>query len=431
MRTADDLLRGLERFGIRLGLERLGVLLADLGNPHATLSAVLVAGTNGKGSTSALLAEIASAAGYRVGHYTSPHLERVEERIRVDGAKIAPDRLARLLEELLAAAARRGGDPPTYFEALTVAALLHFARGEVDLAVLEVGMGGRLDATNVVEPLLGVVTPISFDHREWLGESLDAIAREKAGIFRSGTPAVIAPQLPEAETALVDEATRRAVPLVPIGPRLKRLSIRGQGLAGLELELATDRRAYLLRTSLAGEHQAANVATALVAAEELAALGFEAIDEEAIVGGIERCRWPGRLEAVALPRRRTTVLLDAAHNPAGCAALARFLAALGRPYSLLFGALADKELAGMLPPIAAAASEIVLTRPASPRAAEPESLTALLPAGLDVAMESEPAAALDRALAAEPSLLVVCGSIFLIGEIRATLRDRFGLPESV
>ena len=431
VRTSDEILRGLERYGIRLGLENLRALLVALGNPQSQLAIALVAGTNGKGSTSALLAEIAAAAGYRVGLYTSPHLETVEERIRIDGAKIAPEKLARLLEEILAAAARHGTEPPTYFEAMTVAAFLACARSSVDLAVFEVGLGGRLDATNIAEPLLSVVTPIAFDHREWLGETLDAIAREKAGIFRTDVPAVLAPQLAEAERALVDEAVRREARLVPVGPRLRGLVLRSLGLDGLEMELATDARAYSLRTVLAGDHQAANVATALVAAEELALLGFNEIDEAAITQGIGRCRWAGRLEAVTLPRGAGTVLLDAAHNPAGCEALARFLAALGRSYRLLFGALADKELAAMLPPLAAGAADIVLARPVSPRAAEPTALAALVPAEIPVRIEPDPATALDQALAGEPDLLVVCGSIFLVGEIRGLLRARFGVPPPV
>ena len=430
MRTSDEILRGLERYGIRLGLDNLRELLAALGNPQSELATALVAGTNGKGSTSALLAEIAAAAGYRVGLYTSPHLETVEERIRVGGATIAPEKLARLLEEVLAAAARLGAEPPTYFEAMTVAAFLECARASVDLAVFEVGMGGRLDATNIAEPLLSVVTPIAYDHREWLGETLDAIAREKSGIFRADVPAVLAPQLAEAERALVDEALRREARLVPVGPRLKRLTLRPQGFDGLEIELATEVRTYSLRTALAGDHQAANVATALVAAEELARLGFDAIDEEAITDGIARCRWAGRLESVVLPRDRGTVLLDAAHNPAGCEALTRFLASLGRSYRLLFGALADKELAGMLPPLAAGAADVVLTHPASPRAAAPATLEALVPAGIPVRLEADPQAALEVALAdaGAPDLLVVCGSIFLVGEIRGALRARFGVP---
>lgn len=314
-----------------------------------------------------------------------------------------------------------------------MAALLHFSRARLDLAVLEVGMGGRLDATNIVAPRLSVVTSIAFDHREWLGSTLGAIAREKAGIFRQRTPAVIAPQLPEAEQALGAEALRRGTPLVHVGRRLRRLAIRSQGLDGLELELATEERAYILKTALAGEHQAANVATALVAAEELARLGFESIgasDAEAITAGIERCRWPGRLEPVRIPGAHGVVLLDAAHNPAGCESLSRFLASLGRSYHLLFGALADKELAGMLPPLAAAAASITLTRPASPRAVDPAALAAFVPEGIPVRVEPEPSAALDLALAAEPGLLVVCGSIFLVGEIRTQLRTRLGVPAS-
>jgi dihydrofolate synthase/folylpolyglutamate synthase len=431
VRTADEILTDLERSGIRLGLGNLRGLLGAMGNPERDLKAVLVAGTNGKGSTSALLAEIAAAAGYRVGHYTSPHLERVEERIRVDGRTIDPADLALLLNRIVESSERMHEEAPTYFEAMTVAAFLELKRRQVDLAVLEVGMGGRLDATNVVEPLLSIVTSIAFDHREWLGSTLGAIAREKAGIFRRSAPAVLSPQQPEADQALAEEAARRGTPVVAVGKRLRRLAIRGQGLDGLELELATETRGYVLRTALAGEHQAANVATALVAAEELAGHGFGEIDEEAITAGVERCRWPGRLESVVLPGGKGTVVLDAAHNPAGCEALARFLASLGRPYRLMFGALTDKELGAMLPPLAAGATDVVLTCPVSPRAADPAALAALVPVGMHLMIDPNPEIAFARALADEPPLLVACGSIYLVGALRRILRERFGVPPPI
>ncbi|MGE0638813.1 MAG: folylpolyglutamate synthase/dihydrofolate synthase family protein [Thermoanaerobaculia bacterium] len=430
MRSSSEILRGLEQFGIRLGLENLAGLLDEIGRPDEGMPAVLVAGTNGKGSTATLVAAIAGAAGYRVGLYTSPHLEEVEERIRVDFARIAPDRLADHLEEVLAAAARRDAPPPTYFEAVTVAAFLEFRRAGVDLAVLEVGMGGRLDATNIVAPVLSVISSVALDHREFLGDTLDAIAREKAGIMRPDVPVVLSPQVPEAERALVEEATRIGAALVPVGPRLRKLELRSQGLAGIELDLSTDGRTYTLTCPLAGEHQAANVATALVAAEELARLGWDQIDEAAISEGIAQARWPGRLEPVALPDGQGTVLLDAAHNPTGCEALARFVASLGRSYRLLFGALADKEIEGMLPLLAAGADAVVLTRPPSPRAAEPADLARLVAPGLPVRIETEVERALDLALDGYPELLVVCGSIFLVGEVRASLRRRFGVPDA-
>ena len=431
VRTAAEVLQDLEQFGIRMGLENLASVLAVLGDPHRSLDAVLVAGTNGKGSTAAYLAAIARAAGYRVGLYSSPHLERAEERIRIAGTTIDSAQLATHLEAILSAGRSIEADPPTYFEAMTIAAFLEFRDRAVDLAVLEVGMGGRLDATNIVTPRLSVVTSIAFDHREWLGPTLDSIAREKAGIFRVDVPAVLAPQLPEAEHALVEVATRIGTPLVPVGPRLRRLALRGQGLAGIEMEIETEDHAYVLASTLAGEHQGANVATAVVAAEELARLGWDGIDDEAITTGIADCRWPGRLESIPLPADQGVVLLDAAHNPAGCEALARFLGGLGRPYTLLFGALVDKEIAGMLPPLAAPAHRVLLTRPPSPRAADPVDLVTLLPAGIDLEIEVDPARALTAALDGESELVVVCGSIFLVGEVRTELRRRFGVPAAI
>lgn len=424
MAAAHEILAGLERFGIRLGLDHLRELTAELGSPEHATPALVVAGTNGKGSVASLLASIAGAAGLVAGLYTSPHLENPEERIRVAGRTISSTTLGELLREVLAIAERLGHTSPTYFETLTLAALLHFARRGCDLTVLEVGMGGRLDATNLADARLAVVTAIALDHQEWLGSSVDAIAREKAGVLRPGRPAIFSPQSSEALAALLDEAAGRGAQVIEVAREVVGLEVGFHGLAGLELKLTTRRQSYELESALAGRHQAWNVATAVVAAERLAEAGFPAIDRTAIVAGVAACRWPGRLEAIALPGTGTTVLLDAAHNPAGCAALVAFLVELNRPFTLLFGALADKDFERMLPELAALARRVVLTRPASPRAAEPAALAALLPATAGVTVEPEIAAALDRALAGEPDLVVACGSIFLIGALRALLRER-------
>ena len=305
---------------------------------------------------------------------------------------------------------------------MTLSALLHFARRKVDLAVLEVGMGGRLDATNLVDARLAVITAIALDHQEWLGPTVDAIAREKAGVLRAGCPVVLSPQTPEALDALLEEAAGRGAPVRRVTGEVTRLEVEFRGLAGLGLRLATRERSYELESSLAGRHQAWNIATAVIAAERLAADGFPAIDRAAIVAGVAECRWPGRLEVLAPAGTGATVLLDAAHNPDGCAALVAFLAELDRPFTLLFGALADKDLQHMLPALAARARRVVLTRPASPRAADPAALTAFLPAERSVTIEPDIAAALAAALAGEPGLVVACGSIFLIGEVRTLVR---------
>jgi dihydrofolate synthase / folylpolyglutamate synthase len=422
--TANAILADLERFGIRLGLEGPRGLLAALGDPQVSLPAVLVAGTNGKGSTSALLAAMATAAGYRTGLYTSPHLESVEERLRLDGVAVSPERLGDLLARVVAAAGER---PPTYFEAMTVAAFLDFAERGVDLAVLEVGMGGRLDATNLAEPRVSAIAPIGLDHTEHLGPTLAAIAREKAGVLRMGKPAVAWVEAPEAAEALAQAARETGADLRFANREVEIESIEPRGREGQRVALATPQRRYELEVALLGRHQAENLALAVATAEALANQGFPQLDADAVARGAAACRWPGRLESIDLPDGRR-VLLDAAHNPDGAAALAEFLAEEGE-HDLLFGVLADKDAANMLPPLARTARRVVLTGPPSPRALAPESLAALLhDSRAEILIEADPARALDRALENAGRELIVCGSIFLIGEIRHLLRQRFGVP---
>ena len=425
----DVVLARLEALGIRLGLDRLRTLLTALGDPQARFPSVLVAGTNGKGSTSALLAAMAGAAGYRVGHYTSPHLEGVEERIRIDGRAIERGRLAGLIERVVAAAEADGGELPTYFEALTAAAFLAFAEDAVELAVLEVGMGGRLDATNVVEPVLSVITPISLEHREYLGPTLATIAREKAGILRRGRPAVAWVEELAAERALLIAAEEIGAELSVVEPELWIESVEPLGWAGQEVHLVAAGERSALRLHLLGEHQAGNLVLAMAAAAALHGADFPRLNPAAIAAGAAACRWPGRLEPVELPDGRR-VLLDAAHNPAGVAALTAFLDAQGDPFDLLFGVLGDKQADEMLLPLASRARQVVLTQPSSPRARPAAELAALLTARPHVHAEPDPARALDLALATPSSLLVACGSIVLIGELRTALRQRFNLPPS-
>lgn len=424
MTPAEEILAGLEQAGIRLGLDHLRAVVEDLGHPERSCPSILVAGTNGKGSVSALLASIARAAGLRTGFYSSPHLERVEERIRLLGDPISNERLGSALRRVLGVARSRGHQGLTYFEAMTLSAFLAFADESLDLAVLEVGMGGRLDATNLVDTRLAVVTPIAFDHQEWLGSTLGAIAREKAGIFRSGQTAILAPQEPEAAAALLEAGAARGVHTVPAEQAVRRLEVHFRGLDGLDLDLETESHSYRLATPLAGRHQAWNVATAVAAAERFGECGLQAPSRMQIEAGVRTCRWPGRLEALAAPSGPSVVLLDAAHNPAGCAALASFLDELDRPFTLLFGALADKELAGMLPPLAKRARRVVLTRPLSTRAADPDRLRDFVPTETPLAVEPESGKALALALRDAPDLVVACGSIFLIGALRGSLRER-------
>jgi dihydrofolate synthase/folylpolyglutamate synthase len=410
-------------------------LLAALGSPHLRFPAVLVAGSNGKGSTAALLAAIADAAGYRTGLYTSPHLETVEERLRIDGRAVGGERLGDLLEEVVACAERRLGHSPTYFEAVTAAAFLWFAAERVDLAVVEVGLGGRLDATNVCEPVLSLVTSISLEHRELLGDTLAAIAREKAGIMRAGRPALTWVEDPEAAGALREVAAGLGASLhaaeceVTIAGTVDSAG----GWEGQKVTLVTALARRELRIGLLGRHQARNLALAVRAAELLAGLGFPAFDERAMAAGAAACRWPGRGEVVPLPGGRR-VLLDAAHNAEGAAALGELLAETGPrtgSLDLLFGVLGDKDAGEMLDRLAPLARNLVFTTVPTPRSRAATELPALLGAarpGPPALVEPEPAVALDRALALGADTLVACGSIFLVGELRRLLRERFGVP---
>jgi dihydrofolate synthase/folylpolyglutamate synthase len=400
-------------------------VLAASGDPQRRYPCVLIAGSNGKGSTSALLSSIAVAAGYRTGLYTSPHLESVEERLRLDGRAIETDRLGDLLERIVATGERVTGVPPTYFEALTLAAFLWFAEEEVDLAVVEVGLGGRLDATNLCEPDLSLVTSISLEHQEYLGDTLALIAREKAGIFRRGRPALAWVSDPEAEASLREVAAEVGAKLT-FAPERLRIEEVSPEPGGQRVRLTTPERRYDLQIHLAGAHQARNLGLAILAAELLEDR-FGRIDAESIARGVASCRWPGRLEEVMLPDGRR-VLFDAAHNAEGVEALAAHLDLIGERPDLLFGVLQDKDAADMLGHLAPRANRIVLTSPASARARPPQEVTDLLGDREGVEVEPDRGRALDRALALGGELLVVCGSIYLIGEIRRELRERFGVP---
>jgi dihydrofolate synthase/folylpolyglutamate synthase len=435
----------LETFGMHLGLDHVRRLLGALGDPQRGLPAVLVAGTNGKGSTAALLAAAGRAAGYRTGLYTSPHLETVEERVRVDGERVGGEELGALVLEVVAAGEQVLPAPPTYFEALTVAALLCFRRRAVELAVLEVGLGGRLDATNAAEPAVSVITPVALEHQEQLGDTLTAIAGEKAGVMRRGRPTVAWGGEPEVAAALRLAAAAAGAELVLLGEggaAASALPLPGAPWEGQRIVLATAAGTVELAVPLLGRHQAVNAALAWAAAERMARHGWPRLDDAAFRRGAAAWRWPARLEQVTLPAgapcRR--VLLDAAHNPDGAAALARFLADPPAPFPappvLLVGVLADKDAAAMLASLAPLAGRLVLTRPPHPRGRDPRELLSLLPAGaaadIEPDVETNPAAALDRALALTPAVgadtLVVCGSLYLVGAARTALRRRFGVP---
>lgn len=414
------LLEELEKSGMRLGLEAMRRLLAELGAPEVRLPHLLVAGTNGKGSTAALLSSVLVAAGYRTGLYTSPHLESVRERLRLDGRSISHPELAARLRRLVAVASDRLGALPTYFEALTAVAFSWFA-DEAEIGVLEVGIGGRLDATNCGEPIAAVISEIGIDHAEILGRSERLIALEKAGVMRPGRPALAYVSSDVARETLQQRAHEVGARWVDVAAQ-----VEWRATASGRIELRTPERSYRLRPSLVGEHQLRNVALAVRAVEVLDAVGWPRASRSAIEVGISRCRWPGRLERLDLASGHA-VLLDAAHNPQGAAALRSFLDPQRVSYRLLFGALADKDVVSVLSLLAEGAGSVILTTPDSPRAIAPESLVDRV-GNRPVRVESDVGAALTAALEPPAEMVVVCGSIYLVGEVRRLLRQRFGSP---
>lgn len=412
---------GNEIKSAKLGLDRIRVLLAGLGSPQAGYRIVHVGGTNGKGSVSAMIASGLRAAGLRTGLYTSPHLLEPTERIRLDGAEISRDSFLEAFQTVHAEAEAmlaRGEleAHPTYFETLTAMAFLVFSRSAVDVAVMEVGLGGRLDATNVVEPELTVLTAIGYDHEAWLGHSIQSIATEKAGIFKPGVPALSSPQLPEAWEVLRDRARELGIRLHESASWVQEdLRIHQDGS---RFSLRREGRLLRIDCPLRGAFQAGNARTAA------AALGLIGIETGAIERGIREVRWPGRLEKVST---RPDVYLDGAHNPAGCAALASYIRMMkgDRKVWLVFGLMRDKAVSEMADLLFPLADHLVLTAPKQPRALRPEAL-AEHAGGAPHLIVPDMEAALEIVRAAPPDDLVfIAGSLFLVAEAYGLLGPEF------
>jgi len=414
----------------KFSLAEVHTLLAALGDPQLSFPSVLIAGTNGKGSTAATLASILTAAGYRAGLYTSPHLERPNERIRMGREEIGDDDFARLLflvsdkgEELM----KSGRLPqlPSYFEILTAVAFLYFAERKAEIAVLEVGMGGRLDATNVVEPLLSIVTDISLDHMEWLGPTISAITREKAGILRRGGTMITLPQHPEANQVLGEVATElevRGISGVPYVPAAVERGPYSLEVLGQTIEV---------RSPLAGAHQQRNISLAIAAAVELAERHAFRVTPAAIEEGIRTTHWPGRLER--LTAGGVEWILDVAHNPAGSWALrAGLRSALreGDPRTLVFSCLRDKPVVEMAQILFPLFERVIVAPIHTARAAPLDDLAAAAKATGTTAVAADSVREALR-LAEEQSaggMVVVSGSVYLVGEARGLLLATRGEP---
>jgi dihydrofolate synthase/folylpolyglutamate synthase len=412
----------------KFSLDQFGVLLTALGDPHRRFPSVPIAGTNGKGSTAATLASILTAAGVRTGLYTSPHLKRVNERIRLDRVEIDDDTFAALYFRVHDAAEQLVLDgllpqPPSYFEVLTAQAFLYFARQGVEIAVLEVGMGGRLDAINAVDPLLSIVTDISLDHTEWLGSTIAAITREKAGILRPGGTLITLPQHAEANQVLGEVAAGlnvRCVSAARYMPGIGASPVAPYCVQALGAAVEVD-------SPLVGAHQHRNLALAIAAAVELAGKHGFPVTREAIAAGIRETHWPGRLERIR--KDGTEWILDVAHNPAGAWALRAGLnpmladAALEkRPRMLIFSCLRDKPVAELAQILFPLFDQVIFAPIHSARAAALNVLMAAAEAtGTAAIAAASVSQALELAERAAGSLIVISGSVFLVGEARALL----------
>jgi len=427
-------LESLGRFGMHFGLGRIAALLEGLDDPHMAYPAVHVAGTNGKGSACKMLACILQDAGYRTGLYTSPHLEKFNERISVDGTDI-PDRdmedIGADVKAMVEKMARGGkGRQCTYFEATTAMAFEHFRKAKVDIAVIEAGLGGRLDATNVVDPLLSVITNISLEHTDVLGKTIQKIAREKAGIIKPGRPVVSGAWDPKAVDVIRSTAVKKKAPFFMMQREVRRRP-KTWDLDGQLFGIYTDRESYRdLFTPMLGAYQLENAALAVLACEVLAENGMR-IGPGNVKKGIAGARLPGRMEILgSMPR----IILDSAHNPDAARRASAQIALLKKRAGwdrthLVFGILGDKDLANVLGPMLHESDTLTFTRPSSDRALPVEKAKKRLEAlakGKGLSIVSQPQNALHAVLknAGRKDAVWVTGSMYLVGEVRGLLRER-------
>ncbi len=419
---AVEYLDHLQKFGIKLGLENIRTLLSALGGPETRFPSVLIAGTNGKGSVASMLAAILEAEGYRVGLYTSPHLVRIEERIRINGRMIPGRTFCAILERIKKSvdglmAEGKLAYHPTFFEVVTSVAFLHFAEARIDIGVIEVGMGGRFDATNVLQPLVSVITTISHDHEQHLGGSLSEIAFEKAGIIKERTPVVCGVRNREAFEVIKRRAAELGAPLTRVFGPGKRLDAALKA-GRYRFTYSAGGGSISFSPGLAGLHQGENGAMAVSAARALGDV-WNHISRRSILKGLSGVEWEGRLETVS---RRPLVILDGAHNKEGAGSLSRYIKnVIGGPVVLVYAAMKDKDIAGVTRLLFPAASVVVLTRVPMKRAADPEYIAGLAGRpGRRLLLEPDTAKAVKLALRESGGKLpvVIAGSLFLVGEVK-------------
>lgn len=415
-------LETIQNLGIKFGLDNVRTILASFGDPHKKLTSVLVAGTNGKGSVCAMLTRILSLHGFKTGLFTSPHLVKPEERIRIEDRLIPARTFSRIvnmlkerIEELIAS--KELLSPPTYFEFMTCMALLHFREQRVDMAVLEVGMGGRFDATNVVDRCLSVITTISGEHQKYLGESLSQIAFEKAGIVKTEIPVVCGVEKGEAYEAIKKRAEELKAPFIGVFDNKKCFSFK-RSEQGYSFRYQKDGENYAFSPSLQGKHQGKNAAVAITACGQLSRV-WKRLDKKKIIEGIENTRWDGRLELFS---RSPLVFLDGAHNVESAQALREFVKdCLPSPPVLVFAVMRDKEIAKIADILFPLARQVILTRFPFFKGASPDEVESKTRKFRSrILKEPDPRKALGMALgrAGPDGCVLAAGSLFLVGEIK-------------
>ncbi|MET0211790.1 MAG: folylpolyglutamate synthase/dihydrofolate synthase family protein [Vicinamibacterales bacterium] len=427
-----EFLFSLERLGMKFGLENMEKICAALGHPERAFGSVIVAGTNGKGSVTAMTSAALHAAGYRSARYTSPHLERIEERFVIGEREVSTADLESAAASIQSTVERLVADRtletlPTFFECTTAIAFELFRRANVEVAVVEVGLGGRLDATNVITPMAAVITSIDFDHQDLLGETLESIAREKAGVIKPGIPVIVGPVVPGAHAVIADACRERSARLIDVPDRVRVSTRETRGAAANVTLEAGAHRLEDVTLALPGRHQVDNAAVAFCLFTELVGLGVR-LTPQAMRTGLSEASWPGRLEYRRW--RDAEVILDAAHNTAGARALATYLRERDwTGVTLVLGVMRDKDATGMLSELLPCCRTLICTTAPSPRALDADSLAALassvatrLPSGPPTIVAiADPARAV--ADACQPGARVVAaGSIFLIGPLRGILR---------
>jgi dihydrofolate synthase/folylpolyglutamate synthase len=417
-------LYSLQKYGIKLGLEKPKEILSLLGNPHESFSSIHVAGTNGKGSVSAMIASIFTAYGFKVGLFTSPHLVSFTERIRVNNEQISECEVISLTEEIRTQISnfKYQIQNPTFFEFVTAMAFLYFSRKNVDLAVIETGMGGRLDATNIINPKISVITKISYDHKEFLGNTIEKIAYEKAGIIKEGIPVVSADQEPEAERVLIETAKKRSSSFFIYGKDFTG-EINNSNIYGLSFNYR-DKRISIkdIYCPLPGRHQLINASVSIKAASEVIRSLGKKIDERLIKKGIENTKWRGRLEIV---KKDPLIIVDGAHNPNAAETLSDFIKDYLRDYklTLIIGVMADKDVEGIIKPLLPHASKIIFTSPEYERALNPQKLSQIASAmgypslvaksikeSLEIAMDKK------QMVNDKKQVILITGSFYTVGE---------------